>query len=192
VTAIAGVCIWRSVAYLYLGAGSAYVYNAFETRFDSLAIGCLLATMGQEPLVTRALDRMARYWWLPLVVVGLVAVSRTAAPAYHYSVGFTIDALLMAVFLSQMIRLSATPQWRWLESSPARLLGALSYSLYLYHLWGLSIGKHFGGVLPGLVVTLALAAGSYYVVEGPFLRMKERWSRQSRGRSAWLSTTASA
>src|SRR5688572_29671547 len=41
--AIVCVCLWRTFAYHVLHTGSAYVYNAFETRFDGLAVGCLLA-----------------------------------------------------------------------------------------------------------------------------------------------------
>lgn len=33
----------RSILYLGLSVSNAYVYNAFETRFDSLAVGCLIA-----------------------------------------------------------------------------------------------------------------------------------------------------
>jgi peptidoglycan/LPS O-acetylase OafA/YrhL len=58
-----------------------------------------------------------------------------------------------------------------------RWFGALSYPLYLYHVWGLSIGTHTGGPVAGVVAALGLAAGSYYVVERPFLALKGRWGR---------------
>ena len=36
---------WRSALYFSGIVGQAYLYNAFDARFDNLAIGCLLATV---------------------------------------------------------------------------------------------------------------------------------------------------
>ncbi|HEX9393047.1 MAG TPA: acyltransferase, partial [Gemmatimonadales bacterium] len=38
------VVAWRCVLLLGLHVDRAYLYNAFDTRFDNLAVGCLLAT----------------------------------------------------------------------------------------------------------------------------------------------------
>src|SRR5437867_911473 len=46
---IVAVVVWRSVLYAGFHVGSAYVYNAFETRFDNLAVGCLLALTTGTP-----------------------------------------------------------------------------------------------------------------------------------------------
>src|SRR5258708_5916886 len=47
--AIAGVAAWRSFAFLWLGLGPSYAYNAFDCRFDALAAGCLLAVLCRRP-----------------------------------------------------------------------------------------------------------------------------------------------
>lgn len=178
--ALAGIA-WRS--WLILGANidGSYVYNAFETRFDNLAVGCLLALALDYQRVIAAAERCGRRTWYPLVTLVLLLTSRTILPgAYHYSIGFTIDALLVAVGIVQVMQLSRTRLWSWLEWPAVRYLGAISYPMYLYHAWGASVGRRLpGDVLPlefvaGVLATIVLAAGSYHLIELPILRLKPR------------------
>ena len=184
VVLIAAVLLWRS--YLYLGhhVGSAYVYNAFDTRFDNLAVGCLLAVAIGYPWFTRAATAFARWSWLPLITIACLLVSRVGGgKMYHYGPGFTIDAILVAVLLVQLLQLSRTRLWSWLNHPVVRYLGVISYPLYLYHGWGLSVGEHVHGVpmavqfVIGVAGCIALASGSYFVVERPFLSLKRRWEK---------------
>ena len=122
--------------------------------------------------------------WFPIAPISLIIFSRMALPAgYHYSVGFTIDALLVAVLIAQLLQLYGSRLWRWLELAAVRYLGKISYPIYLYHQWGASFGRRvhvpslqFAG---GVVATVALASGSYYVVERPFLKLKARFSSEN-------------
>jgi peptidoglycan/LPS O-acetylase OafA/YrhL len=195
---IVGVVIWRS--YLYLGRefGAAYVYNAFDTRADSLAIGCLLALVAQRLPRSDWPKRVASAGYLPLVTVGLLYVSRVLTPAgYHYSLGFTVDAALMAIFIVQVVQLAAAkdPWWTWLDHPVTRFIGAISYPLYLYHIWGLSAATFMGldwapvRIAAATVFSVALASGSYYLVERPFLRMKDRIARHRPGPVSLMGAT---
>src|SRR5436309_1765102 len=71
--------------------------------------------------------------------------------------------------------------WSWLESPVVRYLGVISYPLYLWHPWGLGAGHHFHGAgavgefAAGILVCIALASASYFVVERPFLALKRRF-----------------
>jgi peptidoglycan/LPS O-acetylase OafA/YrhL len=176
---IIAVVAWRSYLYLGRAVGAAYVYNAFDTRFDNLAIGCLLAFLASGKRVARVGSAIASSAWMPLVTVALLYASRVFAPSsYHYSIGFTVDAILMAVLITQLMQLTTTSLWSWLDHPITRYIGAISYPLYLYHAWGMSAATHLGK--HGVVVTTLMAAGastvlacgSYYLVEKPFLRMK--------------------
>lgn len=179
---IVTVMAWRSWLYLGGHVGPAYVYNAFDTRFDNLAIGCLLALILSSGAVLRVGSAVGGAWWMVVpTIVGLYA-SRILLPAsYHYSVGFTVDALLMAVLIVQLMQLSESRAWGWLNRKEVRFFGALSYSLYLYHGWGMSVATHLGShgtifrVIAASVAAVALACGSYYLVEQPFLRLKRRF-----------------
>ena len=181
---IFAVVAWRSVLYLMLHAPTYYVYNAFDTRCDALAIGCFLA-LSLEREWFHSLERRVRSISpLPFVTLGLIWLSRHyGSPAYHYSIGMTVDAVLIAVFMIQMLGLSASPLWSWLNHPLTRWLGLISYPSYLYHAWGLSVGERLLPHAPksltfavGYAATLCFAWGSYRMVERPFLLIKDRLS----------------
>ena len=178
---------WRSWLIIHSHVDVAYVYNAFDTRFDNLAVGCLLAAVVDYRGVANVARSLARNPWFAVVTLVLLLVSRLAfTPSYHYSIGFTVDAILVAVLIAQLLQLYATPLWSWLEWPAVRYLGVISYPIYLYHQWGASIGRRLPGdnllldFVAGVVATVVLASGSYYVIERPFLRLKKRFSAEER------------
>lgn len=179
---IVGVMTWRCVLYLGLGVHEAYAYNAFDTRFDNLAIGCLLAVGLGDERVRRIATRLARFQLLPLATLVLLWISRERiSNAWHHGPGFTVDAVLLAVLLVQTIQLTHTRLWSWLDHPAVRAVGRISYPMYLWHAWGLSAGRHATLLPPegrfalGVVLTIALASASYVLVEKPFLRLKRRY-----------------
>jgi len=184
---IAMVVAWRCILVLGLHVDHAYVYNAFDTRFDNLAVGCLLAAVVARPRFQALSLSLARSSAAPLLTIALLLLSRSAlGELYHYTLGFTVDAVLVAVFIVQMLQLHALRPWSWLESPVARHLGVLSYPLYLWHQWGLGIGHHVpiggrvGEFVAGVGASILLASGSYYVIERPFLALKTRFAALSR------------
>jgi len=188
---------WRS--WLFLGArvDPSYVYNAFDTRLDNLAVGCLLALVVDYDTVVAAAGMVAKRSWFPIVTLALLLTSRIATPeSYHYSIGFTVDALLVATLIVQLLQLYGTRLWSWLEWRTVRYLGAISYPIYLYHQWGASVGRRIAGdahafeFAAGVIATIALASGSYYVIERPFLRLKARYAPETRANSSLVEDRA--
>lgn len=179
---IAVVVCWRCFLWFKVGVGAAYVYNAFDTRFDTLAVGCLLAVLLQAPSSVAVAGSVARRWWAPCITISLLLFSRLGVSSdWHYSIGFTVDAFLLAILLVQLLQLSAARPWRWLDYPAVRYLGKISYPIYLYHAWGMGIGKRFPignsdvTFVLGVITTILLATGSFYVVERPFLKWKARF-----------------
>jgi peptidoglycan/LPS O-acetylase OafA/YrhL len=173
--------LWRSSLYLFAHAPVSYLYNAFDTRCDSLAIGCFLALSLDTRWFNLVRERIRSSALLPLVTLALIWLAhRFGTSAYHYTIGMTVDAVLLAVFMVQMLGLSSRPLWRWLDHPVARWLGRISYPSYLYHEWGLSVGRRLLPHAPQLLIfaagylaTLCFAYGSYRVVERPFLAIKD-------------------
>jgi peptidoglycan/LPS O-acetylase OafA/YrhL len=74
-------------------------------------------------------------------------------------------------------------------------LGIISYPMYLYHQWGDSVGRHaVSGKFPvfavGLLATIGLATGSYYVIEKPFLSLRRHFAADRSTTVATVPTTA--
>jgi peptidoglycan/LPS O-acetylase OafA/YrhL len=177
------VMLWRSYAYSVLDWGISYVYNAFDTRFDNLAIGCALAFLLQKNSISRLLDWLSSRFWMPLITLGLLSVSLAVDNKdYTYGPAFTVDAILLALLLVQIIRLSNSWFWSWLNHPVSVYLGVISYPLYLWHVWGIQAGHklHFlpdaAQTLMGIGLSILLAALSYHFLERKFLHLKSRFS----------------
>jgi peptidoglycan/LPS O-acetylase OafA/YrhL len=179
---IVAVATWRSYLLFSLSASHAYLYNGFDTRFDSLAVGCLLALSAGEDWFAPIGWTTARSPLLPVVTLILITISRLGiGTQYRYSVGFGVDAVLLAVFIVQMLQLFGTWLWAWLEHPVVRYLGVISYPLYLWHVWSLGLGHHLSFAprplqfLAGAAACVLVASASYYLVEKPFLKLKKRF-----------------
>ncbi len=192
-TAVTGVGVmacmalaWRSFL-TARGVDVAYLYNAFDTRLDNLAIGCILALVADLPRVGAAAEQLARRAWYPVVtLLALLALRTGVSDEVHYSIGFTLYAILVAVLIAQLMQLTVTPMWSWLEHPVTRYLGLISYPLYLYHGLGAAIARHASSRRPvefvvSVLATILLATGSYYVIERPFLKLKKRFATPRTG-----------
>lgn len=182
------VMLWRSYAYSVLDLGVSYAYNAFDTRFDNLAIGCALAFLLQKERFSGFFDLLSARFWMPFITLGLLSASRAVDSAdYAYGPAFTVDAILLALLLVQIIRLSNGYFWKWLNHPISVYLGVLSYPIYLWHGWGIQAGGKLS-FLPdaaqtvmGVVFSISLAAISYHLLEKQFLRLKSRFSHVDSG-----------
>jgi peptidoglycan/LPS O-acetylase OafA/YrhL len=177
--AILAVLAWRSFLYLIVNAGTAYVYNAFDCRFDSLAVGCLIAAWSTSPKFL-ALATTLAHPVLPVLTIAALGVSRMLLPVtYHYTVGFTVDALLLGVLILQLLQVTSTPWWSWLDSAPLRYLGRISYPIYLWHILAVGFASRFvngvpARILVGGLLAVLVASASYYLIEKPALRFRTK------------------
>ncbi len=179
--AIVLVCAWRSYVFLKSGGDTAWAYNAFDCRFDALAVGCLVAVLSKETLFLRVAQGVARHAALPLLPIALLAATHYEhPPLYKYTVGFTLDALLIGLAIVQLVQLAERPAWRWLDHRVPRYLGTISYPIYLWHGFAMSPVRRLDGapsavkMIAYALVAVVLGMASYHGIEKPFLRLRAR------------------
>ena len=150
-----------------------------HTRLDGLMFGCLLALMIGTPLFERIYAVAARVWWLyPLYFLALHGYleGQFGAP-YLYLLGYTLDSLTIALFMAWAVRNPGHPVGRLLNWKPIAFLGVLSYSLYIWQTFFLQArNPTLLGRYPYNLLGLAAAAiASYYLIERPSLRLRDRF-----------------
>jgi peptidoglycan/LPS O-acetylase OafA/YrhL len=186
--AIAAIWVWRFVVVFGLHAGWTYVYNAFDTRADALLVGCWLSIVMSERQ-WRALPLwMLKSRWQVLVTLAAVAalVRMERLSEHHLSLqltGLSLEPVLSGLLLLQLLFWGSLG-WAFLEHPVVKLIARLSYSIYLFHPLVLSLTSkmHVPHHLLSLVsepIILAVAAISYYLVERPIMRIRDRGREKS-------------
>lgn len=188
VTAILSVWVYRAVLRLVFNVHQGYIYEALDTRADHLLIGCLLATLlfhGRAVSLWNALTGRVGYLWVTLSLLGASSIaSSIAGVLYRDIVGFIVDPLLTSVLIVQALAFSGSTA-SWMSWSWVAFPGRISYSIYLYQQIVLDpVKKLFAGfpmlvqLVMSILCVVAVAALSYYVIETPFLRLKDRWGKR--------------
>jgi peptidoglycan/LPS O-acetylase OafA/YrhL len=184
--ALFAVFVAVQVARLLFGAAHPiYFYYSFEARVDALLIGCVLALWAKNGGTLPAFFKARLAWLLP---ISGFALCMFMPETLFASFGDTLAAWCSALLIAQVVE--APP--RILNNRVTDYLGALSYSLYLYHIlvrWvyvvivpGSNGGYSVIGLTNQVAVTLlsiGAAALSYRYIERPFL--KRRQDRQWQG-----------
>jgi peptidoglycan/LPS O-acetylase OafA/YrhL len=179
---VVGVLLWRSFLMLTLHFDTGYTYHAFDSRADSLLIGCLLALWTTQPGFESFAKAVAASPLYPIGTLELLMLTNQTGWLFMATFGWTIHACLMALLIVQLLQLYRSGLWSWLEHPVARYLGTVSYPLYLYHMLALHLaeGAHQSWRYATFALSVAAAVGlasvSYYVIERPFLQLKERFA----------------
>ncbi len=161
------------------GAPVTRTYYGGDTRADSLLLGCAAA--------------MALYWNLtPSVSRGaagaaavglalLLLCTDYATSAMHLG-GFSLAAVAAALVIIRVVAAPSALTRALLEAGPLVWAGRVSYGLYLWHYPVFKAVAHWDAPRPlqlaaAVALTFAVTAASFYLVERPVLRLKNRYSR---------------
>jgi len=119
---------------------------------------------------------------VPLTAIALYSIATASSGlAYLYLGGFTVVSTAAALIIVQLIAQPSKPALRLLEWRPLVWVGRLSYGLYLWNFPVCYILARPGWPRAALVPlqilgTFGAACLSFYLIERPFLRMKDRFA----------------
>ena len=170
-------CI-RAVMWFGYDMSPTAMMRQFQAVADSLAVGCLMAFLlrsGRLPVLRRPLLRFAA-WVLAAVLLAGSAGAYLIAPAFFYVFGQSLANIGAAVVVYLCIGRKDGVLYRLLNNRAAVFVGTLSYSLYLWQEPFLnSTAAAFPQSYPyNLLFTVAAALTSYFLIEKPFLTLKNR------------------
>ena len=171
----------RGIAFFTLARPDDVTMEAYPCVMDSIAMGCLLAALRPR------LDQSASYQRLlrsPLFLLVPVIVWLANLPTWwplEYISNISIMNVGVALMVDRCVRIPDDAVGRVLNWGPVVWLGTLSYSLYL---WQEPFVNHYArstvNTFPlNVVLAFACAIASFYLVERPFLRWRDRRARRA-------------
>jgi peptidoglycan/LPS O-acetylase OafA/YrhL len=148
------------------------VYDGFDTRFDALAYGCALAFLSDAERHT-----LARFWPAALGVFAALVSAGAWDQPWMFAGGYSLVAISAAILVAATERRANGIFSGVVESQPLRLLGRISYALYLWHFPPLLMLHATVGGSPSVLVWsipigIAGATASYLLVERPMAGLK--------------------
>jgi peptidoglycan/LPS O-acetylase OafA/YrhL len=166
----------RSGAWLFLRGTPYYDLPMFPMVADSLAAGCLLASL-RTWLETQK-------WYLrlfhPAVSILLLAVALLINRLMDYTIALVAGAAVVNVIIAILMHRSVYCAKGWigqvLNWRPVAFIGLLSYSLYLWQQLFLNRNSTawFTAFPQNIVLTCAAALASYFLLEKPLMRLRHR------------------
>jgi peptidoglycan/LPS O-acetylase OafA/YrhL len=188
--------VWR--AYLIThGASWIRLSGAFDTKVDALMFGCLAAMLLNVEKIKLWLEKNLRTSLISgaLLVFIVFYLRGMGGPAgahtvqeqlFYWNVRLPLFSLAIAALIVSLISYPQAVAARLLSFAPIAWVGRISYSLYLWHIaafafavwstWQIRPMTLAEMELPRYGWALVFASVSFYLVEKPFLRMKNRFT----------------
>lgn len=147
-----------------------------HTRLDTIMFGCLLALLYEHSAFNRLADRFLHPGFIMMSAFLFLFISpfleARFQARYAWTIGYTLRACLVSVVLVYAMQNVVSPLGRILNSRLMRHIGVISYSLYLWQ--QMFTGPYSFWFPVNLLVALACAEVSFFLVERPALRLRDR------------------
>ena len=177
------VALWRTWL-AHSGAPVYRMYNGFDTRADSLLLGCMLAFLLHAPASDlRTLLARHATWMVPGVSVVMFALGTKMnfEDRNFYLYWQTLCMVLSVLFCAGLIAGRDTIAHRFFELPVLVYLGKICYGLYLWHvpvflLMRLNLKLSEGWEwTAGIATTVLLASLSHFFVEQKALALRHKF-----------------
>ncbi len=158
------------------------LYYGLDTRADALFAGAVLAVIvasGRLPVGRLARSVYAALALGALAVLGLLVATMPRSDASLYRGAMSLVAVSAVALIAHLLASPRGPLGRVLSFPPLAALGKISYGVYLWH-WPVIVatnpwGRTGGALVAKAAIALGLSIVSWWVVERPFLRLKDRF-----------------
>jgi peptidoglycan/LPS O-acetylase OafA/YrhL len=167
----------RVVTYFVLAqVHRAMVARMFHSSVDTIMFGCLLALLWQND----RFNRLLRIWLGPWSMAGAIlflfildpVLERSFHGDYDLIIGMTLEGISICLVMIYVVRRPETLPGRILNTRVLRHIGVISYGLYI---WQGIFTAEGGRFFPFNMVSILLCAElSYWAVERPSLRLRDR------------------
>ncbi len=171
------VPVVRVLAWALWPASHEGIDEEFQYVADALATGCFAALLVQRVGAERLARAIPGYAYPVAALVALTAASFSEWPSFYLPVGTTlVNAGIAVCVLGVVFRVSLGVD-RVLNCRAAVFVGTISYSLYLWQQVFLGQQVQLARDMLPLAVALpfVVASASYFGVERPMLKLRERF-----------------
>ncbi|MEP6572969.1 MAG: acyltransferase [Gemmatimonadota bacterium] len=170
------------VTLLETRAGVPTVGRSFETVSNFLAAGCALALWRDDLERAPLFQWLMRNSWIPLAALLLVLFEPYIHSFPHQRLlTSSMQVITLPLLLMWAVKNPLSGAGRLLNAKPVAYVGRLSYSLYLWQqpfITSHSLGGAARRFPAGLLLAVAMAVASFYLVEQPALRWRGRFERR--------------
>ena len=173
----------RIISYFAWPESRGYLSMMLHTAADPIMVGCLAALWQRRNSLDSFRIWFSQIYWPLSALIFLLLVSPWLASRfrgmYSATVGTSMNSFGIAVIMLWVITHPTSFFVRLLSSTFVRHIGLLSYSLYLWQqLFLTPRNQTWTGIFPiNVVMCFALAEASFWTVERPFLRLRDRLRR---------------
>lgn len=163
------------------------LYYASDTRADALLVGCLVALLfsWKMEIFTRfaSFFRIGAAISLVFMIISVSLLEWSDAFLYENG-GYTFIAIAVGFLLISLTAYKPKRAVNILSCAPLVWIGRVSYGLYLWH-WAIRWYLYGDAYLPDsalqllavIVLSFAFTIISYFCVEKPFLKLKDKFSQ---------------